>query len=304
MRVASTLRVPDIAELRQLCDNDIQKHMVSMVFLLLIVAQIWLMGLGHAAHEGPENLCPAHHGANMKQPSCVRWVTVFLFVLSLTGLFSRSAAAQTSHLDWATLLVVNLSPENNEYISPTRLTWAGVSGATRYVNHSYCASFLTGLFKQAYGWTDGDLADWLGSSSPNAATYHDAIVQENGFTRIANVGDVRAGDILAILYTRSEEGPTGHIAVVRSAPRRRMATAPLVLSTSQYEVSVVDSSQTPHGTGDTRLRSDGTTDTGAGFGTLRLYVNTSLSIVGHSWSTTSISLYYSMAFRHVVIGRL
>jgi hypothetical protein len=231
-----------------------------------------------------------------------RLAVLCLLLAGLTWFSPRSAAAQTAHLEWAEDLVSNVTPEDNEYDgTPSLITWAGVRGARRYRNRTYCATFLTALLRQAYGWTDEDLEGWLGSSSPYAVTYHDAIVAGDGFRRIRAVDDIRAGDIVAIRYPASESS-TGHIAIVRRAPRRRIATAPFVPGTIQFELSIVDSTSTPHGPEDSRSRDD---DTGAGSGVMRLYANPLWNtLVGHSWSTTTSSVYYTTSQRSVVIGRL
>jgi hypothetical protein len=37
---------------------------------------------------------------------------------------------------------------------------------------------------------------------------------------------------------------------------------------------------------------------------MRLYMNTSETIVGHTWSTAAVTAYYPTTVRQVVIGRL
>ncbi|HMJ12460.1 MAG TPA: hypothetical protein VK524_13640, partial [Polyangiaceae bacterium] len=138
---------------------------------------------------------------------------------------------------------------------------------------------------------------------PNAATYHDAIENQTNFTRITRVTAVQPGDLIAIEYDPPPAGldTSGHIAIVHSAPVLRTASLPIVPSTTQYDVMVVDSSASCHGSADTRYSR---TDGGAGRGTLRLYADASGNVAGYAWSTFSNSVYYSLASgRHVVIGR-
>ena len=49
---------------------------------------------------------------------------------------------------------------------------------------------------------------------------------------------------------------------------------------------------------------DGMSDEGAGIGVLRLYVNNTGTIVGHTWSTYNDSVYYAQTTRHLTVGRL
>ncbi|WP_199789420.1 hypothetical protein [Sorangium cellulosum] len=230
-----------------------------------------------------------------------------LVLSGLAWIAPRGAAAQPApHLEWAEDLVFNLAPDNNEYnSSPSLITWAGVSGARRYTNRTQCATFLTELLKRSYGFTTSSLYDWLGSTSPSAAVYHDAIVAEDGFERITSLTHARAGDILTILYPASESS-TGHVAILRQAPRRRSAAMPLVPGTVQFEVSVVDSTSSLHGTSDSRMSSGGRWATGAGFGVMRLYTSVTggSPIVGYTWSTATTTVYYPAALRPVAIGRL
>ncbi|WP_437587117.1 hypothetical protein [Sorangium sp. So ce1000] len=198
----------------------------------------------------------------------------------------------------------NVSSENNEYNStPSFISWTGVAGARRYANRTQCATFLTELLKRGYGFTDASLDDWLGSRSPSAAAYYDAIVAENGFERIHDIKDARAADIIAIRYPAGESS-TGHVAILRRTPRVKLPVSPLVAGTFQFEVSVVDSTSTHHGASDTRYPSGGQRVSGAGYGVMRLYTNLSNTIVGHTWSTATVTAYYPTTVRQVAIGRL
>ncbi|MGK4000503.1 hypothetical protein [Sorangium sp. So ce1024] len=183
------------------------------------------------------------------------------------------------------------------------MSWAGVAGARRYMNRTQCATFLTGLLKQSYGWSESTFSGWMGSRSPTAAAYYDAIVAEDGFDRIHDLNDARAGDIIALRYPAGESS-TGHVAILRRAPRVKLPVLPFVVGTFQYEVSVVDSTNTHHGPSDSRMSSGGRGATGAGYGVMRIYTNTSGAIVGHTWSTATTTTYYPTTQRKIAIGRL
>jgi hypothetical protein len=234
----------------------------------------------------------------------LRTLSITASTLAALALQAPEARAAPPHLDWAVLLVDNVLPEHNAYgTSPNYVLWAGVGGATLYENRSQCNSFLTQLLRQGYGWTSSDILAWLGSTSPTAAMYHDAIAAEDGWELVLLVADLVPGDVIAIRYPPGGS-VTGHVATVVSAPVLRVPTKPLVAGTDQFEVEVADSSSTGHGPLDTRLLPDGTWDAGAGIGVMRLYTDATLAVVGHTWSTGSGSVFYDQSTRHVVLGRL
>ena len=234
---------------------------------------------------------------------CAAMLTLILGAATVDG--SGVVAAPPAHLDWATSVAVNVIPANNAYgTSPTFLTWPGVAGSTIYSNRSECASFVTRVLKQAYGWSSTHFTTWMGSTSPTSAKYYDAIVAQNRFTRIVAVSQIAAGDIVAAKYLAPDAGVTGHLMIAASAATPRPPSAPIVVGTTQYEIQVIDSSKTGHGTTDTRRRADGTYEDGVGRGVLRLYVSTSGIVIGYSWSTLSVSVFYDASTRPLVIGRL
>lgn len=232
-----------------------------------------------------------------------------LFVALFLGLalLLTSSAAQTSepdHLIWAEDVASNVDPTQNFYEAGIRVVqWAGVDGATDYVNRSDCASFMTAILKQSYGYTSQDMDAWLGWENPNSAMYHDAIMASSGFELIPTVLDIVAGDILAIKYPLGT-GASGHVMIAASPATLRIPTSPIYAGTLQYELLVIDSSSSGHGNYDTRKQPDGTWSTGAGIGTVRLYTNAAGVIMGHTWSTLSSSTYRSQSTRPIAIGRL
>jgi predicted HNH restriction endonuclease len=90
--------------------------------------------------------------------------------------------------------------------------------------------------------------------------------------------------------------------MIVSSPVLRTATAPLINGTTQYEVSIIDCSQSGHGSADTRYISSGNWDDGVGKGVFRLYVNKKGAITGYTWSTYSSSVYYSQSERQLAVG--
>ena len=88
-------------------------------------------------------------------------------------------------------------------------------------------------------------------------------------------------------------------------PRPRSPSGPEVKGTSQWELPVIDSSETGHGPNDTRYKADGTFREGQGQGIFRLYSEeTTGAITGYSWSNLPNSQYFDLVARPLVIGRL
>jgi hypothetical protein len=213
------------------------------------------------------------------------------------------AAITIPHLHWADTLIIHLADENNEYgANPTVVDWTGVDAAATYKNRTLCNTFVIAMLKQGYGLTAADLKAWLGSSSPKAAVWHDAIQARNGFLLVERIEDILAGDIIAIKYP-GDPSVSGHMAIVKSPPVLRTASAPVIPNTQQYEVIVIDSANSGHGSNDTRKRPDGSSGSGAGAGAMRLYADPAGAIAGHSWSTYSNSVFYAQSDRHLAVGR-
>ena len=230
-------------------------------------------------------------------------VLLALLVLPLSGL-PGLAADGPGPLEWARRLVSGVTPETNLYASrPTVVTWAGVNGAAETRNRSVCSALVAHLLMQTYGYRAADFASWLGGRFPRAAGFHDAIAAGRGFDPVRQVEDIRPGDVLAIKYPPGSH-PTGHVLLAASRPVQRRATEPVVPGTSQYELTVIDSSHTGHGPTDTRHYAKGKFHSGVGEGLFRLYAHPDGTLAGYSWSVTRASEVYTPDERHLVIGRL
>jgi len=240
-----------------------------------------------------------------------------VLTLTVIGLAHAKAPPPPKHLTWAQRLVDTVKPVANAYGAPAHITWKTENGLTYSTNRSKCASLVSQLLVKAYG---DDFAGWLGCASPNAATYHDAIEVEDGFSLIESVHAIAVGDVIAIRYfdagctalsCGAAKGCTvsGHVALIAAAPQARAATAPIVPGTQQFTVDVIDSSSDIHGSSDTRYQADPKhlDDAGVGRGTMRLYVDAAdpaHPVVGYTWSTWSGSVYHSSVTRDLVIGRI
>jgi hypothetical protein len=233
----------------------------------------------------------------------------FIQILScaLCVLISEGTAQQNklTHLELARILVRELRPEDTSYQHKQGyITWKGENGAEGYQSHVDCSGLLNVLFERAYGITPNDFEKWLGKRRPLASEYFNAITQQQNFRLIGSIEDVRPGDIIAIRYPPGTNDNTGHIMIVNEVPSRRKPSKPEVEGTEQWEVSVIDSSESGHGKTDTRRKPDGSFGDGVGQGILRIYTGTSSQIVGYTWSTFAVSDYYDQNTRQLVIGRL
>ncbi|WP_437940874.1 hypothetical protein [Sorangium sp. So ce341] len=198
----------------------------------------------------------------------------------------------------------NIAPERNEYGSnPSYVRWAGVDGADEYRNRSVCGTFVTHTLRRAHGFSTSEIDAWFGSTSPNAARYHDTIAAEIGFRAIRDVRRIAAGDILAVKYP-GESAPSGHVGILAGPAEERAPTAPLVPGTAQYAVEILDSSSSGHGETDTRRNPDGSWHDGAGAGVMRLYADEDGQIAGYTWSEDPSSVYHPTSDHALIVGKL
>lgn len=214
---------------------------------------------------------------------------------------------------WPESLARNVQDANNLYAnSEQELSWQ-TNGVGTYSSRADCSGYVTRSLMKAFEFTAEDIAAWMGSKGPSSARYHDNILFQNNFQRIRLAADVRRGDILASKYLDKTGGGTGHTMIAAGkAEKRTSNTEPLIDGTVQYELLIIDSTKSPHGTGDTRKGTgvDGADQDGAGLGTMRLYADAvSDQIVGYTWSRSSGSVYYTATSptndrRSLMVGRM
>ena len=150
-----------------------------------------------------------------------------------------------------------------------------------------------------------DFVKWLGTRRPLAKDYFEAIGNKRGLLPIANIASVQPGDLIVIRYLNSAPGDnTGHILLAAAVPQQRKATNPVVSNMTQWDLEIIDSSETGHGKEDTRRLANGSFHDGVGQGTMRLYTDSSGVPVGYAWSDLANSSYYDATARPLAIGRL
>lgn len=233
-------------------------------------------------------------------------------LLRCVSLLLLSACATTAQrhvektpLEAARALVRELRPEDTSYQHKHGVVkWKGENGADEYESRTDCSGFLNALLERAYGLTPDEFDSWLGKRRPLAVEYFEAIRQQRNFRQITSERDVRPGDVIAIRYPPGTNDNTGHIMLVDDLPVYHKISKPEIEGMDQWEVSVIDSSESGHGRTDTRRQPDGTFGQGVGRGILRLYSKRGGEIVGYTWSTFANSDYYDQKSRQLVIGRL
>lgn len=204
---------------------------------------------------------------------------------------------------WVALMVQNITPATNFYDTKANLlTWTGQNGASSYACSTDCSGLLTGLLKQSYGYSATYIKNWTGKSDPYASNYYNEIVTQDRFIRVQNVAQITQGDIIALKYPIGSSS-TGHIMIADGPATVRVATAPLVTGTVQYEIPVYDCSSSGHGSSDTRYMSSSSWDDGVGRGVFRIYTDASGAMVGYTWSTYTNSVYYNQTQRQLAVGR-
>lgn len=229
-------------------------------------------------------------------------------LLGHAAALSADEAPVPKHLQLGRLLLAELAPENNSYEHKDWVRWKGDFGVSRYEAHTDCSGLINGLLERAQSPVLKRLKGEAKRGRPRAENYYDLIARQDGFTRIASLTEVLPGDIIAVKYLPGHrptlDPSTGHVMLVDAKPLpRKKATKPIVEGTKQWEVTVIDSSQGPHGKGDTRQREDGSKRDGTGRGVLRLYADEQDRLLGYSFSTVAASKFYDSSSRPVVIGR-
>ncbi len=172
--------------------------------------------------------------------------------------------------------------------------------------HTDCSGLIIALLEHCYPQRFDEAAwkRWLESRRPTARRFYDAIAAGHGFLPITKVTEARPGDVIAVKYHPGGEN-TGHMMLMADVPRRlEPPKAPLVEGAEQWQVTVIDESQSGHGSTDTRREPDGTFRGGLGRGGLRLYARPDGTISGYAWSTFANSKFYGGDDRVLAIGRL
>lgn len=230
------------------------------------------------------------------------WRTIVLVsCLALLPTLARGQSpAAKRHVADAERLVQQLDLANTNYEHGVgSITWTGT-----VASHTDCSGFIDQLLKHDDGYTADQFERWFGRRRPTAATYHDAIESAHGFIQVRAVRDLQLGDVIAIKYLTRRDN-TGHIMLVVGEPKRVAPREPLVEGTTQWDIEIIDSSESGHGPTDTRhKRGDAGKDhDGLGRGTFRVYTLRNGDVAGFTWSTLTTSKFVTPEAEHLVMGR-
>ena len=233
-------------------------------------------------------------------------MTLPLLLATCGAAATRPVEPVPPHLADARAMVADIRPAANTYAyGPGDLRWKGEAGSPAYACHASCSAFLTLLLMHAYHTSAEQMQAMTGSAHPHAAVWHDAIVaRRRGLRQITHLADARPGDILAVRFPPGTAADTGHVMLVDVAAVPHAASAPVVPGTTQWDVTIIDSSKDPHGPADTRRPADGPAGTGVGRGTVRIYTHPDGTVAGYAWSDSAKTAYRPQAEREMVIGRL
>jgi hypothetical protein len=206
----------------------------------------------------------------------------------------------TRHVADAERLVQQLDLSNTNYEHGVgSITWTGT-----VASHTDCSGFIDQLLMHDDGYTSDQFKRWFGIRRPTAATYHDAIASAHGFTRVLTVPELQLGDVIAIKYLTRHDN-TGHIMLVVGKPKRVASRAPTVDGTTQWDIDIIDSSESGHGPTDTRHKrgANGKDHDGLGRGIFRVYTFANGEVAGFTWSTLKSSQFVAPDAEHLLMGR-
>lgn len=202
------------------------------------------------------------------------------------------------HLELVRSLERDVPAERTTYQhSPTEVVWTG-----RAACYADCSGLVNEAMKRSLSLDGAGLSAWLKRDRPLAVDYFRAISEGRGFERVESLGDVRPGDVIAIRYERGS-GNSGHVMIVDREPRPVPGRPPTVPGTTQWLVAVIDCSSTGHGPGDTRWNDHAKVRTGLGRGDLRVYLDGSGAIAGHTFTTEESAPFREQGARPLAIGR-
>lgn len=253
----------------------------------------------------------------------------FIATILAVGVLLVAARAEKSsvdsvpaHLATARALLAAITPETNLYnASPSQINWADEDSPS---NRSVCSSFTALLLQKQYGLTEDDAEALFGEAAPEADEWFLAVRDSGRFAQVPTIEAIRPGDFLVIDYQSNKALPTGHVMLV-DAPARRVAehetSEPLpwprpddlagkpvtwsVPKLVEWHLSIIDSSRSPHGEGDTRknANADGSDDNGLGRGDIRLLTDEEGHLLGYTWSKSQKSRLRTAVERPLIVGR-
>jgi hypothetical protein len=239
----------------------------------------------------------------MREMRLSRWLGLIALV-AIARAGDSDSSSQPPHVSDAKLLVANVAPEDNDYDHKScYIRWKGESGAEKFENHTDCSDFLNLLLEHSYHFTPEMYKEWTGHKRPTAAEWHDAVLAGKGMDVVDSFSDAKVGDYLIVKYPPGGAN-TGHVMLICNPPHQRRASRPIVDGTDQWDVPVIDSSESGHGKQDTRRKPEGGFYRGVGQGTMRIYTSGDGKVAGYTWSDEGVSTYRTKPDYDLLVGRL
>ena len=212
-------------------------------------------------------------------------------------------------------------------VGASTVIWGTPGTPTTYEAKAQCAPLVTAGLKRAYGWADDTYFNSnLGSVSPNSARYFDELTTDTlpHFAKRTKLSQLVSGDVIAIKYESDGSAtgdPSGHMAFYVSREAVDKDDNPL---TTEWAVTVVDSTSNPHGVANSNANSvywnfpdtravpatveapNAVEYDGLGRGTMIFQTDVLGYVVGYWWGINEnlVSEWHSVADRPVVFGHI
>lgn len=244
------------------------------------------------------------------------------------GSTSAALTSSQSALQWANTWLQNVVATPSELAenvyTASNPKLVAMSAGVKAANRTVCGTLITRLL-QTTGLTASNFYNSFpksttstnclvgadgGTNSPDAAQYVHKIADcpSTGvvkFTQRATIGEIVAGDILAVAYPERTD-ISGHVMMVRSAPQTDSSLPAGPDGSTAYAVGIIDSTSTPHGTSttypDNRPGAGGVANNqGFGTGTFVVYADSSGAIVATRWSPSDTTR-FSTTEHPVAVG--
>lgn len=241
--------------------------------------------------------------------------TVLLLIASAPSVGADAppgANAVPRHLELARELVATVRPENNNYeiSGPGRgVRWKTDFPSSENSVNASCSVFVTAILDRAASTVPGTIAAHTGwKRELRVSHYFEAMQQGLGLQPILSLADAEPGDFFLFKCTdfcvnSKSSKIQGHIAFIDAKPVPIDPRPPVIESTVQWLVTVIDSTDRPHDRNDTRWRAAGETRvSGVGRGSYRLYTDANGVPVGYT-SGVKHPKFHPVSIRPVAIAR-
>jgi hypothetical protein len=190
----------------------------------------------------------------------------------------------------------------NSASNPSGYTLANLGSGIYAENNTTCAPLVTHLLRNVHGWNwskvpfiDPFTHQSTTSASPTPYRYVALMKQRKGFPDgpVARLAEVRPGHVFSIWEPGLIQQAHDHTGLVVSVAPAGVAypdhptSDPAFLGTTLVPMTVLDSTSSPHGAGDSRYfhhENSSYTIPGAGIGVMGVLVDAQGVILGHTWS--------------------